>query len=232
VSSDTTVRVITDLFFRRGTRTFAMPSTAGSVQESDRVFASRGLRKFLSSLAPHETPTIVDLGPVVGQNVSFFGERLGCKIFVQDLYADVDRHIRENRPDALPEFLEQRLSQADGSVDGVLAWDLFDYLDRASAASLARQVTRILAPGGVLFGLFGTVKTSEVSYTKYVIRDEFKCERVGYRSATARQSVWQNREIIRMFEGLLVSDSFLLKINTREMLFRKPVSATEGPDAG
>jgi hypothetical protein len=30
-----------------------------------------------------------------------------------------------------------------------------------------------------------------------------------------------NRDIIRMFEGLLVSDSFLLKINTREILFRK-----------
>ena len=33
--------------------------------------------------------------------------------------------------------------------------------------------------------------------------------------------VLQNRDIIRMFEGLVVSDSFLLKSNTREMLLRR-----------
>ena len=31
----------------------------------------------------------------------------------------------------------------------------------------------------------------------------------------------QNRDIIRMFEGLVVSDSFLLKNNIREMLLRR-----------
>jgi hypothetical protein len=33
--------------------------------------------------------------------------------------------------------------------------------------------------------------------------------------------VLQNRDIIRMFEGLIVSDSFLLKSSTREILLRK-----------
>jgi hypothetical protein len=33
--------------------------------------------------------------------------------------------------------------------------------------------------------------------------------------------VLQNRDIIRMFDGLTVADSFLLKSNTREMLLRK-----------
>ena len=47
-------------------------------------------------------------------------------------------------------------------------------------------------------------------------------------SGTARTLEWaasrravQNRDIIRMFEGLIVSDSFLLKSNTREMLLRR-----------
>jgi hypothetical protein len=31
----------------------------------------------------------------------------------------------------------------------------------------------------------------------------------------------QNRDIIRMFEGLVVSDSFLLKSNIREILLRR-----------
>ena len=39
----------------------------------------------------------------------------------------------------------------------------------------------------------------------------------------------QNRDIIRMFEGLSVSDSFLLKSNIREMLLRQPIGAYTVP---
>src|SRR4029450_4610017 len=59
----------------------------------DPVFATKALRKFLSCLTSRESPVLVDLGPVVGSNVSFFGEQLGCKIFVEDLFADLDRHL-------------------------------------------------------------------------------------------------------------------------------------------
>jgi hypothetical protein len=37
-----------------------------------------------------------------------------------------------------------------------------------------------------------------------------------------RQAVLQNRDIIRLFERLRVSDSFLLQSHVREILFRKP----------
>ena len=37
-----------------------------------------------------------------------------------------------------------------------------------------------------------------------------------------RQPVLQNRDIIKLFERLRVSDSFLLQTNVREILFRKP----------
>jgi hypothetical protein len=62
--------------------------------DDDPVFATKALRKFLSCLTSRESPVLVDLGPVVGSNVSFFGEQLGCKIFVEDLFADLDRHVR------------------------------------------------------------------------------------------------------------------------------------------
>jgi hypothetical protein len=37
-----------------------------------------------------------------------------------------------------------------------------------------------------------------------------------------RQPVMQNRDIIKLFERLRVSDSFLLHTKVREILFRKP----------
>ena len=78
---------------------------------------------------------LLDLGPVVGSNVSFFGEQLGCKIFVEDIFADLDRHVRDGKLErAARRFSKKRFPQADGSVDGILCWDLIDYLDQAVGA--------------------------------------------------------------------------------------------------
>ena len=83
--------------------------------DDDPVFATKALRKFLSCLTSRESPVLVDLGPVVGSNVSFFGEQLGCKIFVEDLFADLDRHVRAGTLEALPAFLKKRLPQEAGT---------------------------------------------------------------------------------------------------------------------
>jgi hypothetical protein len=188
----------------------------------DPIFATKSLRKFLTSLTSRESPVLLDLGPVVGSNVSFFGEQLGCKIFVEDVFADLDRHIREGKLEELPDYLKGRFPQADGSVDGILCWDLIDYLDRHSAQALANQLTRVLRPDGALLGFFGTAQQREPRYTKYIIVDEVSLKYRSYPSARGKQTSLLNRDIIRLFPGLRVSDSFLMQNNLREILFRKP----------
>jgi len=188
----------------------------------DPVFATKALRKFLSCLTSRESPVLVDLGPVVGSNVSFFGEQLGCKIFVEDLFADLDRHVRAGTLEALPAFFKKRFPQEAGSVDGILCWDLIDYLDRAAAQELAGELTRVLRPDGALLGFFGTAQTREARYTKFIIADEVNLKHRSYEAARGRQAILLNRDIIKLFAGLRVSDSFLLKNNLREILFRKP----------
>ena len=188
----------------------------------DPVFATKALRKFLSCLTSRESPVLVDLGPVVGSNVSFFGEQLGCKIFVEDLFADLDRHVRAGTLDALPAFLKKRFPQQAGSVDGILCWDLIDYLDRAAAQELANELTRVLRPEGALLGFFGTAQAREARYTKFIIADEVNLKHRSYEAARGRQAILLNRDIIKLFAGLRVSDSFLLQNNLREILFRKP----------
>src|SRR5205085_9644788 len=93
---------------------------------ADPIFATKALKKFLNCLTSRPSPVLIDLGSVVGGNVTFFGEQLGCKIFVEDLFADVDRHVRTGKIADLPAFTKKRFPQESASVDGVLCSDLLD----------------------------------------------------------------------------------------------------------
>ncbi|HXI31160.1 MAG TPA: class I SAM-dependent methyltransferase, partial [Vicinamibacterales bacterium] len=179
----------------------------GAPVGDDPVFATKALRKFLSCLTSRESPVLLDLGPVVGSNVSFFGEQLGCKIFVEDIFADVDRHVRDGGLEALPAFLKRRFAIEDGSVDGILCWDVIDYLDRPAAQELATQLTRVLRPDGALLGFFGSAAPRDMRYTKFIVVDEVNLKYRPYPALRGRQAVLLNRDIIRMFAGLRVSDS-------------------------
>jgi hypothetical protein len=216
-------RAITDLFRWGGRRQEPVSVPAPPDIDPDPVFPTKAFQKFLGCLAGREAPVLLDLGPVVGTNVSFFGEHLGCKIFVEDLYADIERHARASTLDELPAFLETRLPQAEGSVDGILAWDLLDYLDRPAAQALAPRLARLIRPGGAILGFFSTTDARLPNYTKYVIVSEQLLRHRPYAATRGRQRALLNRDIIRLFEDLQVAESFLLKNNTREILFRKPI---------
>jgi len=130
--------------------------------------------------------------------------------------------VREGKLDQLPAFLQKRFTQAPGSFDGILCWDIVDYLDRPAARVLAAEMTKLLRPDGVLLGFFGTVQARDAHYTKYIIVDEVNLKHRSYAAARGRQAILLNRDIIRMFPTLRVSDSFLLQNNLREILFRQP----------
>jgi hypothetical protein len=164
----------------------------------------------------------------VGSNVTFFGEELGCKILVEDLYKDLDRHAREEKLDQLPAFFASRLRQETGSVDGILCWDVFDYLDKPSAEPLARELVRVLRPDGVLLAFFSTAdprSAVQPTYTKHVVVDRATLQYRPYTAARGKQRPLLNRDIQRLFEPLRITDQFLLKTNLREVLFRKNAEA-------
>jgi SAM-dependent methyltransferase len=198
------------------------------------VHSTKVLAKFIASLNGRSSPVLLDLGSVTGSNVTFFGEKLGCKIIVEDLSKDIDRAVKEKTLPELPGHLAKRFSQADGSVDGVLCWDVFDYLDKHAAAALAQQLVRILRPEGVVLAFFNTLEPKEPNpavYTKHVVVDQAHLQYRPYPAARGKQRPFQNRDIQRMFEPLRITEQFLLKSQQREVLFRKAGGAAPAADA-
>jgi len=191
---------------------------------TESLSTSRALPKFIGALAHHtqSIPVLLDLGPVVGTNVSFFGDRLSCKMLIEDLHEEIEAAITERAPETLATRLTDRIAgSASGQVDGILCWEIFDYLDRASARVLAASLRTILAPGGVLHGLFGTVAQPAATRTRFIMQSEtaVKCRTEPW--LAVNRYAYQTGEITRMFEGLTVVESVLLQNRTRETLFRK-----------
>lgn len=215
-----------DLFVRRRKDD---PDAADAASDLP-LHRTSALPKFLANLSARQQPVLLDLGPVVGSNVTFFGEQLGCKIFVEDISKDIDRYTKEGTLDALPAFFAQRFPQDTASVDGILCWDLFDYLDKAAAAPLAAQLTRILRPEGALLAFFTTEElkaapksgAAKPTYTRHIVADPAHLQHRAYPAARGKQKPLQNRDIQRMFEPLRITEQFLMKARIREMLFRKP----------
>jgi hypothetical protein len=214
---------LSDLFSRRRKDTADSDTGASNAP----VHPTKALPKFLATLRGREQPLLLDLGPVVGPSLTFFGEQLGCKIFVEDLAKDIDRQAREGKPEDPVAFYAQRFPQDTGSIDGILCWDLFDFLDKQSGQALAKQLTRILRPDGALLAFFNTIelKPGEKShFTRHVVVDPANLQYRPYPAHQTRQKPLNNRDIQRMFEPLRISEQFLLKSTLREVLFRKSAS--------
>ena len=140
-------RWLSPISSRGGAKTTTAPMTRRRRIDSP-VQPTRALARFLAGLGSRQRPVLLDLGPVVGSNVTFFGEEVGCKILVEDLSKDIDRHVHQSKLEDLPAFFDKRFPQEAETIDGILCWDIFDYLERAPAERLARQLTRVLRPDG------------------------------------------------------------------------------------
>jgi hypothetical protein len=195
-------------------------AVAAPAPPAEQVCASIVLPKFFNALSNVAAPTILDLGPVVGANVAFFGDRLGCKLLIGDLQRDLEAD--GVTPDEARDRILARLKTTIvGPVNGVLCWDVFDFLNRPTAQALGAFLTGVLAPGGVVHGFFGTTQGELTYHTRFVLQtaSSLSCRRVP--AKPVKRTVLQTRDLTTMFGGLTVVDSVLLKTQQRETLLRK-----------
>ena len=199
------------------------PGTWGAAGDGA-VRPSKTLRPFLEAMAGEEVPVIVDLGPVVGSNVTFLGSCLACRLHPVDLYPDVDQPFARGDSAGFEAALGAKLGLAPGSVDGVLAWDVFDYLGRAEAAMLSRRLASLLRPGGLMMALFTAEPRQVAASWRYVIVDADHLRHRPAPGARWARKVWPVRDIEVLLAPLEVQHTHLLAHHQREMLLRRPLA--------
>jgi hypothetical protein len=199
------------------------------------VRTSNGLREFLWNLEGLGNGSLLDLGPVWQNTITFFVER-GFKVYADDLLRDwkeflavEEQRLRailpgqdasEMTPESRAErFLKSNVQYPRGNFDAMLIWDLLDYLDRPLVKRLVEHLTDLLRPGGVVLGMFHNRKPE--AFHRYRVFDAQHLELVPAQPLFPVQQTLQNREIQDLFRPFRTTKSFVGRDQLREVLFVK-----------
>jgi Methyltransferase domain len=160
--------------------------------------------------------TVLDLGSAVGSNVEFLSQ-FGCKLFIEDLYAALSTRTEGDL--AGPSFFAEFLSiPEDTRFDVVLAWDLFDYLQRKELAAFAEQLRHHTNRGALIFALISYHKTIPAQPYRFRIKDDQHLiyeRRTGAERPSPRLAP---AEVTNLLKEFRVDRSFLLKHGIQEYL--------------
>lgn len=131
---------------------------AGSAAPPRYERQSHGLAEFLSHLQDCEGLSVLDLGGVSQANVTAI-TNLGHRLYTEDVWRSLDQLFptlpaEEAEAAAVHQFLSDHFAFSPESFDGVLVWDLLEFLPSPLLEHTVEALHRVLKPGGHLLAFF------------------------------------------------------------------------------
>jgi hypothetical protein len=200
------------------------PSRTVPPQNGDVVRTSRGLEEFFGHIHGLSGLTLLDLGGASQQNVSFItdlGHRLYSENFVQILNETFggDGLANQSNPGLIEYFLRQTLDYPDGHFDGVLIWDVLEYLGPALLSSVVEKLHKVVRPGSYQLAFFhADDKLEAVPHYHFRIQDA-RVLHVVQQGVRKPVQLFNNRSLERLFSRSEVK-FFLTKDRLREVVVR------------
>jgi SAM-dependent methyltransferase len=114
-----------------------------------------------------------------------------------------------------------RLAYPDSHFDGILVWDVVDYLNDATAENLTRELDRLCRPGALL-SLFSDSRRNspEEPLLRYRISSEGILSIEPIHGPPVQRVSRVNRDFFRLFPRFEVVKSTILRNQLREVLLR------------
>lgn len=210
------------------------PAVSAAAATARNARVSNGLKEFLWLISDVERGRVLDLGPASQSTINFFIER-GYRVSTEDLLrswkeflSTEEERLRQAAPGddertsrslLVQKFLDSSLNYAENTYCGVLAWDLFDYLDAELLPRAMERIYRMLVPGGAVLSLFHSRPPER--FHRYRLVDNQTIESLPAPTITVHARVFQNREILDIFEEFRTSKTFVGRDQIREALFVK-----------
>src|ERR1700730_10818208 len=176
------------------------PGRAASAPPPERIlkpedFAPRhsnGLDQFFSYIKGESGLSILDLAGVNQANVSFI-TNLGHQIYSEDFLRSLRLGGNGDAQPRVDAFLSQNLNHREASFDGVLVWDVLEYLSPPLLSATVERLARIVKPGSYLLAVFQAQEKAE-SVPQYSFRiQDSKTLLVADRGRRKPEHVFNNR---------------------------------------
>jgi len=181
---------------------------------------SNGLDQFFSYIKGESGLSILDLAGVNQANVSFI-TNLGHRIYSEDFLRGLRLASNGDPQPRVEAFLSQNLNHREASFDGVLAWDVLEYLSAPLLAATVERLARIVKPGSYLLAVFqAQEKVESVPQYSFRIQDS-KTLLVADRGRRKPEQVFNNRSLEKLFQGFESLKFFLARDKLREVIVRR-----------
>lgn len=180
-------------------------------------YQSVTLKRFVEGIEENPEGCLLDLGPVLNENINFFSHRVR-KLYVCDLYRRLDEDIRDQRP---PDLFSRHLDYPEKTFDRILFWDLADRLEGPGVSSVVRRCYEMIKPGGIIMVLTMGDQVSPTGLDAFVVKEDFLLylKPQPYPRLTARYR--QNRDIMHLLLPFTPLKSLIYRNGIREFLFQR-----------
>jgi hypothetical protein len=189
---------------------------------------SHGLEQFCASLEERSGQSILDLAGANQQTVSFitnYGHRIYPDDFIFQLDhcfgSDGDFYENQQNPRKVEQFLASVLQFPDENYDGVLVWDVLQYLAPSLLALVVERLHRVVRPGSNLLAVFHSEdKLAQVPTFSFRIQDNRTLILLP-RGPRKLSQAFNNRTLEKLFQDFQSVKFFLTRGQLRELIIRR-----------
>jgi hypothetical protein len=186
---------------------------------------SRGLEEFFGYIRGQSGLTILDLGGATQQNISFItnlGHRLYSESFLQTLQETfhAEDSADQSNPGRIDSFLHHTLNYEPLHFDGVLIWDLLEYLDPALLSAVVERLHKIVRPKSYMLAFFHSDAKLE-AVPQYTFRiQEVNLLHVTQQGSRNPVQLFNNRSLEKLFGNFESVKFFLTRDRLREVIIK------------
>ena len=189
------------------------------------IRTSRGLEEFFTQIRDTSGLTILDLGGATQKNVSFITD-LGHRLYSEDFLRilnetfGVDDTVDQSNPGRIEYFLKQTLDYPEGHFDGVLVWDVLEYLNPVLLNAVVERLHKIVRPKAYMLAFFQADDKTD-SAPVYTFRiEQVNSLEVLQQGMRRPAQLFNNRSLEKLFGRFESVKFFLTRERLREVIIK------------
>jgi len=189
---------------------------------------SNGLEQFFGHIQGEQGLNLLDFSGVSQANVGFI-TNMGCKLYSEDLIqtldfafgAEGDSYENQSQSVRIDEFVDRNFNFEEGHLDGVLLWDVFEFVAPALLKAIIERLRRAVKPGSYLLAMFhAEERAGQLPLYSYRISDA-KTLRLTPRGLREPAQFFNNRAVEQLFQGFESVKFFLSRDSLREVIVKR-----------